>query len=241
MQFTVIDDVVTIGYRAAVDWRYGDAGDRWPVEYGDVWRAGPHILACLDIETTEARKFYDSVSNVSLVYADPPWSTGNAKTFRTKAGLAHGNVTLQRLWGAICERVLPALGTGDLVVEIGSTHRDDIAVLLGSYGRQVTETWPIVYFKQTRCWLHRSRFTSRVDTSSPAGLDDELTPRWAIDNGTRLTELVCDPCLGRGLTVMAADSAGRRFIGSELNPRRLAVAIDRLAKRGHVPEKLGDA
>ena len=34
----------------AKQWRYGDAGDRYPVKLGDVWRVGPHTLVCNDLE-----------------------------------------------------------------------------------------------------------------------------------------------------------------------------------------------
>lgn len=197
-------------------------------------------MACLDIETDLARRFYGSLGPVALLYSDPPWSTGNAKSFRTKAGLAHDGVTLGRLWDCILERSLPLLGDSDLIVEIGSAHRLEIAALLARHGRAVTDAWEIVYYRKHRCWLLRSRKVARVDATSPAGLDDEVTPGWAILSSTSEGEFVCDPCMGRGLTVVAADKLGRRFVGSELNPRRLAVAIDRLATgRGLVPERVG--
>jgi len=222
-------------------WEYGDAGARWPVRYGDVWRAGPHVLACLDIETAEAVEFYAGIDGPAvLVYSDPPWSTGNAKAFRTKAGLSHDGVTLPRLWGHILDRALPLLGYGDLVVEIGTACRDEVSLLLRLRGRPVTDMWPTRYYRKHRCWLLRSRLSiPRADVRNPTELDDEQTPAWAIEASTRPGDLVCDPCLGRGLTALAAHQLGRRFVGTELHPRRLAWALDRLARFGCVPERAG--
>lgn len=48
---------------------------------------------------------------------------------------------------------------------------------------------------------------------------------------------VADLCTGRGLTLLAAHKFGAKFYGTELNKRRLAVAIDRAAKAGVFYEK----
>ena len=48
---------------------------------------------------------------------------------------------------------------------------------------------------------------------------------------------VVDLCTGRGLTLLAAHKFGARFYGTELNKRRLAVAIDRASKAGVFYEK----
>lgn len=41
-----------------------------------------------------------------------------------------------------------------------------------------------------------------------------------------------DLCMGRGLVGYHAWKARRRFVGTELNPRRLACLLDRVAKDG---------
>ena len=41
-------------------------------------------------------------------------------------------------------------------------------------------------------------------------------------------QLVCDPCMGRGTTAIAAASMGRRFIGIERDPQEYERAIERI-------------
>jgi len=41
-----------------------------------------------------------------------------------------------------------------------------------------------------------------------------------------------DLCMGQGLVGLAAHAAGKPFVGTELNPRRLAVLLQKLAQQG---------
>ena len=43
---------------------------------------------------------------------------------------------------------------------------------------------------------------------------------------------IADLCTGRGLTTVAAYMLGKKFVGTELNKRRLAVAIERVNNLG---------
>lgn len=228
-------------------WQYGDAGDRWSVQTGDVWQAGDHVMACVDVESDAARAFYAEQGRTDLVYVDPPWDTGNARTFRTKAGLEWNDVTVDRLWARILDLVLPHLD-GDLYVEIGKRHHADAEAWIRARRPAAIDAWPILYYRKHPCWLLRS--PGRVDAAgalvpldpahdSPAGLDDEQTPTWAIRASSHRGDVVCDPCMGRGLTLVAAEREGRHFLGTELHPRRLAVAFDRVAALGLMPTKIG--
>ena len=62
------------------------------------------------------------------------------------------------------------------------------------------------------------------------GMDDEDTPGAVIANERPL--VVGDMCTGRGLTAVAAYRESICFLGAELNPRKLAVAIDLVNKLG---------
>jgi methylase of polypeptide subunit release factors len=98
------------------------------------------------------------------------------------------------------------------------------------------QVWGITYYKKNPCYLIRGghvlldpRFRWFDD------FDDEYTPALAIEAEHPAT--VADLCTGRGLTLLAAHKYGATFYGTELNKRRLAVAIDRATKQGIRYEK----
>jgi site-specific DNA-methyltransferase (adenine-specific) len=52
--------------------------------------------------------------------------------------------------------------------------------------------------------------------------------REIVTDYSRAGDLVCDPCAGGASTLIAAKLEGRRAIGSELDPKTHALALDRL-------------
>lgn len=219
-------------------WRYGDAGDRWQVETGDVWHVGPHVIACVDLESDRARAFYASITEpVACMYTDPPWSTGNAKSFRTKAGVESEGTTVERLWSIIMS-IAARHVTGDVYAEIGVKHRADAVQWMQAAGRRVTDQWSITYYRKYPCCLLCSAKRVLRMEDAPDDRDDSATPGWAIERSTDPGEIVMDPCAGQGGTPVHAHRLGRRFIGSELHPRRMAVTIDKLVKLGCTAERV---
>ena len=63
---------------------------------------------------------------------------------------------------------------------------------------------------------------------------EDLDEADAIDWIARNVDYRCigDLCMGRGLVGLSAYAAGKPFVGTELNPRRLAVLLQRLAQQG---------
>jgi site-specific DNA-methyltransferase (adenine-specific) len=57
-----------------------------------------------------------------------------------------------------------------------------------------------------------------------------------ILNHTKPGDLIVDPFSGSGAQFVAANEAGRRCYGMDLDPRYVACALERLAQAGHTPE-----
>jgi DNA modification methylase len=57
-----------------------------------------------------------------------------------------------------------------------------------------------------------------------------------IMNSSRKGDLVYDPFLGSGTTLLACEQLGRIGFGVELNPRYVAVALERLSMLGLKPK-----
>lgn len=62
----------------------------------------------------------------------------------------------------------------------------------------------------------------------------------AIRNGTDARQIVLDPFLGSGTTMVASAQLGRRCYAIELEPRYVAVTLERMAVLGFAPHREGE-
>jgi DNA modification methylase len=106
------------------------------------------------------------------------------------------------------------------------------AIQLGRHGRHRTNVWD--YASVTSPRGSRRADLDLHPTAKPVALVED-----AIKDVTRRGELVLDPFLGGGATLIAAERTGRRCRGIEIDPRYLDVALERWsAVTGRDPERL---
>lgn len=176
-------------------------------------------------------------------YTDPPWGAGNARSFRTKAGL-DGDKGRPVDFAALIQRVIFcltwAVPNGPVWVEMGRATADDVERRL-KQSWPITEVWPITYYNKNPCSLIRAAVSGPgMGAGGPGGMDDAVTPAFAIARDSAPGDRVYDPCTGRGLTAVSAAQHGRVFRGSELNPRRLSVTLAKLHRlTGCAPQRIG--
>jgi site-specific DNA-methyltransferase (adenine-specific) len=176
--------------------------------------------------------------SVDLVLTDPPWQW---------------DVETLELWddlGAFAKRVLRpgrALiaysGSGCLAAAIDrlSRHLDYVwagALILPGRHNEVhavmarDASTPIVFFSKGR-YEPRHWFINAL--SSP-GAEKDAHPwqkplgnvAYYLERFSEPGELVCDPFLGGGTTAVAAQQAGRRFVGCDVDPGAVEVTLERL-------------
>jgi len=94
------------------------------------------------------------------------------------------------------------------------------AVELGRHGRNRTNVWD--YASVNSLKGSRREDLALHPTVKPAGMVAD-----AIKDVTRRGELVLDTFLGSGTTLIAAERAGRRFRGLDIDPAYVDVAIER--------------
>jgi len=220
------------------DWSYGDAGDRIPVGFGEQWRVGDHRLLCADQESSaEAIRQFVAPASGGLVYVDPPWDNGNARSFRTKSGI-DGSKGRQVVLSGLLEKLVLQTATlrpSAVFYEMGLLNADMLADLFAQqFPGAVQHRYPIVYYRKHPCVLVQ---VYGEPLPSLSGKDDENTPGLVMDALRPST--VVDLCAGRGGTAVAAAERNIRSWGVELNPRRMAVALDKLSKlTGQPPERV---
>ena len=216
-------------------WRYTNAHDLYSVETGEVWVSGNHTFTCGDL--LGVTPFWDAAGSmvIDLIYVDPPWAAGIAKSYRTKAGLT-GSVDFPSLLKACvrlaAERGLPAY------VETSNRSIDVVDNAIFDMGGAVTAHWPITYYRKNPGVLVGATFDAIPDQLPDfTDMDDDHTPSKAI--GWHKAALVADPCGGRGLTARSAEAAGIASLTNELSPFRMAEAMKSVAAlNGIEPERV---
>lgn len=205
-------------------WLYGDSWERFPIHSNEVWieQNTNSKLSVYDIFDGLPKYMYES----DMIYSDTPWNLGNITSFYTKAGLQKRCFSFDK-FAKIVFNHIKAIKPKTCYLEIGKQNINMFKSLMESQF-PIVQVWNIVYYKKNPCMLIRGG--SSVQKFNFTGIDDEDTPFHAMENEN--FNCVADFCMGLGATAFAAYKHKKRFVGTELNKRRLAVTIDRVNKLG---------
>lgn len=206
------------------DWSYGNAIERFPVAMGQlISMTDGSFLMAHDI----LNGLPDFMKKADLVFTDGPWNQGNMHSFYTKAAQTFATTYLafqKALFSAIAE-VHPRL----CFLEIGKEFLGEYLLAMKRLYKHVTVYNSTYYHKKDRlCYIVQGaekRVNLRLD-----GIDEEDAIS-AIAAQCEY-ETAGDFCIGRGLVALAAGRNHRKFVGTELNPKRLAVTLERLHQIG---------
>ncbi len=227
------------------------------VKPGELWTAGEHVFYCGDLEAggfDELRDMLISQPDTSKwVYSDPPWSAGNARYWRTCAGLPR-RVDMNNFWNCFCNAikdVRPRL----VVVEqsvynpesfMEAAMRHGLPRLAGRwtvyYGAPVTTDGRIVSAGHPNLllafseldlpvWFNPSMLRGRAVTDY---VFKNMLDAGLINSG----DIVVDPCVGKGMTARMAHRYGQICYGLELNPKRLSATLEWFLKKGFDVERV---
>jgi hypothetical protein len=205
-------------------WKYGDSWEKYPIKPGQVWeeeKTGSLFLV-YDIMKGRPGVMFPS----GMVYCDPPWNLGNVNSFITK----NNSVKYIDEFSMFYKKLFSVIwwyNPSVCFLEIGKQHLPDFEKEMNNLFPSV-QTWEITYYKKNPCYLIRGGILPTDFDFT--GKDDSETPFLAIQNEG--CSCVADFCTGRGLTAISAFRQGKQFVGTELNKRRLAVAIDKIAQLG---------
>jgi len=216
-------------------WTYGEEGERYPVQVGQVWRVGKHTFVCSDLmESDTYERFASGGPKPTLLYCDPPWNQGNVNSFRTKAGLKHVEYSYLDLYRRIAE--VGARWGIPMYIEAGNREQKKVAEVLPNRHRA---SFDIFYDRKNPCTLlYAGPMPTPVKRSVITGMDDAHTPA-EVMRAHGPTGLVTDVCGGIGYTATNAEEVGWSSLLNELHPNRVSVALDRVHKMtGEKPERV---
>jgi len=203
-------------------WRYDGSIDRWPLQPGQLWTCEHGKVMVRDLYAG----LPTFMCEADCVFTDPPWNLGNENSFRTKAGFEHHKGAFSDFLGMVfaCIR---SINPATCFVEMGKQNVGFVEHALRRRYPHVT-TYPATYYRRHPCFVVRSG--RRQSAFNYAGLDAlaiiaEICRRESFD-------VIADPCMGRGTVGIEAFRNGRQFRGTELNPARLAVMVNKIHDLG---------
>lgn len=213
-------------------WNYGDAWEQFPIEQGEVWGIPANG------SKVAVHNLFDPLpefmKSADMLFVDPPWNQGNVNTFYTKAGRTDYINDFSDFERAFFQRVRD-INPATCYIEIGFQAVDKWqALLLETY--PIVQKWDVVYYRKHPCHILRGSRIAPLDFDY-TGMDESKVIAKAGE-----IEQYCvlgDICMGRGLVGMSAFSAGRPFVGTELNKRRLACLLQKVSQKGATVQKYG--
>ena len=205
------------------DWNYGDAYKRFPIEKGIAVFSDGSKLKVHDIFNHLPSYMLDA----DLVFVDPPWNQTNISTFYTKA-----NKELEFDFTSFYKRLFVCIRQIDpkiCYIEIGKEYLSIFIEELKKIYKYVTFYNSTYYHnKENKCYVIRG--ANKFKKPSLDGLDEEDIIKWICKNEEY--NCIADLCMGRGLVAVNAYQSRKKFVGTELNHKRLSVALESLNNLG---------
>jgi len=213
----------------AKQWTYGDAWEHFPIEAGEIWGLPNGSAVAVHNIFNPLPAF---MLRADMLFVDPPWNQGNINSFYTKAGRTDRVADFGEFERVLFQRV-SEIAPAVCYLEVGFQAVESWEAALGLQYPCV-QRWNVTYYRKHPCHILRGGPTPTLRDYN--GMDEEKVIA-AIGRGEQYN-VMGDLCMGRGLVGLSAYAAGKPFMGTELNPRRLAVLLDRLAKRGADVQRL---
>ncbi len=206
-------------------WEYGEAYQRHPINPGE-------IIAFEDGSRVKVHNIFEPLpgfmKDADMIFVDPPWNLGNLNSFYTKANRTDYPDSFERFYRRLFEciaEIRPAI----CYVEVGKQYLSEFIQEMKRIYRQVTFYNSSYYHrKENICYVVRG---SRKRKKLPLDyMDEEDIIAWVCANEDY--KCIGDLCIGLGLVGLHAHKNGKRFVGTELNHKRLSVLLEKLSERG---------
>lgn len=207
-----------------MEYKYGDSWEKFPIKEGEIWNIDGVNKVSVHNICNELPKF---VFDADILFIDPPWNLGNLNCFYTKAKRKDYHKDFDIFIEVLFKRI-KEINPNICYIEIGNQYKNifyEKLKLIYKY----TQKWKVTYYKKNPCNILRGSHISYTNLNF-SGLDEADCIKIIAEKEEYKT--IGDICMGQGLVGLAAYNSGKRFVGTELNCRRLAVLLDKLNKKG---------
>lgn len=171
---------------------------------------------------------------VFTLYSDPPWGDSYLKMFQTHTFKATGVRPAQINHAQLCARYADLVAryvTDYVFIETAHGCVPEMLEHLKPYLRD-SRTQPFGYGNDLQGTIISGQVGDTplpdIDVSGKKGLP---FVKHILGHVVRPGAIILDPCCGAGYTARATDYHGMTFRGNELNPARLAKAIEYVTAR----------
>ena len=210
-------------------WNYGNAFERFPTNDGKVWHSKDNSikLAVHDLRNG----IHPLHIGADCIFVDPPWNLGNLNTFITKADLKSYEDNFDDFLFKLFE-IVDTIKPTVMYIEIGKQSLEKIQNIMKARFLHV-KTFNSYYYhnKKNVCYIVRGSLRkTEFEIPEIEGIDEECAIKEICKSEKFDTILDC--CMGRGLVALYAAKFKRNARGTELNHKRLSVAVERLIKAG---------
>jgi DNA modification methylase len=224
---------------------------------GDLWMLGDHRLLCGDATSPEAVQKLLGKLKPGLMVTDPPYGVEYDPKWRAQSGVNRSKSKLgqvqnddradwSKAWTLFPGNVLFVWHAGKFASTVQTSieasgfeirsqiiwAKDRFALSRGNYHWQHEPCWYAV--RDSGGWTgDRSQSTlwsikAREDSGHGHGTQKPVEcMRRPIVNNSSPGQLIYDPFLGSGTTLVAAEATGRICCGLELDPKYVDVVIQR--------------
>lgn len=163
------------------------------------------------------------IKKADCLFIDPPCSEGNFKSFYTKADKAV-RMNINFFNGRLFE-LIDEINPKRVYIEVFKSNKDIVEKYLNIRFENVIVHPSYYYSKQSNiCWILEA-FCDGISYDIPY-LDEEKAIEYICKN----VDFNCigDLCMGKGLVGFYANKYGKKFVGTELNEKRLACLIEHI-------------
>lgn len=202
-------------------------------EYGEVYK-NYNMDGVIEIGTGKVKvhdlfePLPDFMKEADCLFVDPPWNLGNLNTFYTKADRTDYKDTFEEFYDRLFE-CISEIKPKTLFLEIGKEHLADFIIKCRELYKYVTFYNSTYYHKKdNKCYVIHCTNNYKEKNLKLDYLDEEDIIEYICKNVN--CKCIGDLCMGRGLVGYNAFLNNKKFVGTELNPKRLAVLVDKITK-----------
>ena len=205
------------------DWNYGGFAEKYDMK-GEI-HIGTGIVKVHDI----FNPLPAFMRKADVIFSDPPYNKSALSSYYTKAGLAEKPDSFEAFFYRFIE-CIDIISPKTVILEVGLAQAE-------MYINELAHQY--VYLHTVNSWYYgnksqKCKILCFSNSLFPKCITDmpEMDEEKVIEYICKNLEYYCigDLCMGKGLVGYYSNKYGKHFVGTELNPKRLAVCCERVTK-----------